>query len=560
VIAVLASSSVRLVGALTNVPPDSLPGAGDPQVLDPNAINPSGVTKAAGAALDLPKIDWTSVAPILTLVVGAFVLLVASALLRNKLPKPFMVTGTIATAVMAGLFTIPLWHRVTTGTAAATFANALNVDGFGLLITFAICSAIVLASLAADDYLRREQIAHPEFFVLMLLSGAGGVIMANANDFIVLFLGLEILSIALYVLAGSHVRKAESQESALKYFVLGAFSSAVLLMGIAFTYGGTGSTNFSEIRSAVTTGGDRAVSDYIEFGASVSTAFNIAAILLIVVGLGFKVAAVPFHMWTPDVYQGSPSPATGFMAAAAKAAGFAGLLRVMVSAFGERSNDWQPVIWVLAVASMLVGSILAVMQNDVKRMMAYSSISHAGFILIGLEAAGHSGNGSSKGVTGAVFYLIAYTFIVLGSFTIISIVGGRGDRNHSLDAYNGLGHRKPALALAFTLFLLAQAGVPATSGFMAKFGVISAAVDVKSYPIAIIAMLSAVIAASFYLRIVMRMYTGEPVANVSDGAGATALHVAPGAWLAIVIAAAATLLGGIVPQLLLHFADRGFLK
>ncbi len=518
---------------------------------------------SSGPTITLPAIDWTSVAPILTLVVGAFVLLVASALLRDKLPKPFMVIGTISTAVLGGLFTIPLWHRVTTGTAAPTFANALNVDGFGLLVTLAICAAVVLASLAADDYLRREEIAHPEFFVLMLLSGAGGIIMANANDFIVLFLGLEILSIALYVLAGSHVRKAESQESALKYFVLGAFSSAVLLMGIAFTYGATGSTNFTEIRGVAS----GAISgDWVVFGDSgVSTAFNIAAVVLIIVGLGFKVAAVPFHMWTPDVYQGSPSPATGFMAAAAKAAGFAGLLRVMVSAFGGRTSDWQPVIWVLAVASMLVGSILAVMQTDVKRMMAYSSISHAGFIMIGLEAAGHSnGEGNSKGVTSALFYLIAYTFIVLGSFTVISIVGRQGDSNHSIDAYNGLGKRKPALALAMTLFLLAQAGVPATSGFMAKFGVISAAVDVKSYAIAIIAMLSAVIAASFYLRIVMRMYTGEPVAGVSDAgsdaAGSAALRIAPGAWLAIALAAAATLLGGILPQLVLHFADRGFLK
>jgi NADH-quinone oxidoreductase subunit N len=548
VILVLVGSISGSVGASvfgkTLVPSDQLPVATD------------------GPTLTLPSVDWTSVAPILTLVVGAFVLLVASALLRNKLPKPFMVIGTISTAVMAGLFTIPLWHRVTTGTAAASFANALNVDGFGLMVTFAICSAIVLAALAADDYLRREDIAHPEFFVLMLLSGAGGIIMANANDFIVLFLGLEILSIALYVLAGSHVRKAESQESALKYFVLGAFSSAVLLMGIAFTYGATGSTNFSEIREV--SGGTSGATggDWIIFGGSdLGTAFSIAAIVLIVVGLGFKVAAVPFHMWTPDVYQGSPSPATGFMAAAAKAAGFAGLLRVMVSAFGGRPGDWQPVIWVLAVASMLVGSILAVMQTDVKRMMAYSSISHAGFILIGLEAAGHgSGDGKSKGVTGALFYLIAYTFIVLGSFTVISVVGGQGDSNHSLDAYNGLGRRKPALALAMTLFLLAQAGVPATSGFMAKFGVISAAVDVKSYAIAIIAMLSAVIAASFYLRIVMRMYTGDPVLNISDGGGASALRVAPGAWLAIVLAAAATLIGGILPQLLLHFADRGFLK
>jgi NADH-quinone oxidoreductase subunit N len=507
---------------------------------------PTQVDPSAGPVLNLPTIDWTSTAPILTLVVGAFVMLVASALLRDRLPKPFMVVGTVSTAVLAGLFTIPLWNRVTDGTNAPTIAGALNVDGFGIIASLAICAAIVLAALNADDYLRRERIAHPEFFVLMLLSGSGGLIMAAANDFIVLFLGLEILSIALYVLAGSHITKAESQESALKYFVLGAFSSAIFLMGIAFTYGATGSTNFTEIRSSV--------GDFIVFQ---NDAFNIAAVVLLIVGLGFKVAAVPFHMWTPDVYQGAPSPATGFMAAAAKVAGFAGLIRVLVSALGDRTDDWQPVVWVLAVASMVIGSVLAVAQTDVKRMMAYSSISHAGFILVGLEASGHN-TANHTGVSGALFYLVAYTFIVLGSFTVITIVGGRGDSNHSLDAYNGLGQRKPALALAFTLFLLAQAGVPATSGFMAKFGVISAAVDVKSYALAIIAMLSAVIAASFYLRIVMRMYTGDPVAGVSDGTGATALRIAPGALLTLALAVIATLLGGIVPQLLLHFTDRAW--
>jgi NADH-quinone oxidoreductase subunit N len=509
-----------------------------------------------GSSLTLPAVDWTSVAPILVLVVGAFLLLIAGSLLRDRLPRPFMVVGAVATSVLAGLMTIPLWDRINDGRAASTLAGAVNVDGFSVLMTLAICAAVVLASLMADDYLRKENIAHYEFFVLMLLSASGGVIMAVANDFIVLFLGLEILSIALYVLAGVQLRRAESQESALKYFVLGAFSSAVLLMGIAFVYGATGSTNFSEI---ATGGSTSSGGGFISFGATVGDSFNIAAVVLVIVGLGFKVAAVPFHMWTPDVYQGAPTPAAGFMAAVAKTAGFAGLLRVLVSAFGDRTADWQPVIWVLAVASMVVGSILAVMQTDVKRMMAYSSISHAGFILIGLEAAGH-GTDNTKGVTGAVFYLIAYTFIVLGSFTVISIVGGRGDTNHSLDAYNGLAKRKPAVALAFTLFLLAQAGVPATSGFIAKFGVIAAAVDVKSYPIAIIAMLSAVVAASFYLRIVMRMYTGDPVPGISDGEGVSTLSVSPGAWLAIGLAAAATLFGGILPQLVLHFADRGIFR
>ena len=409
-----------------------------------------------------------------------------------------------------------------------------------MFLTIAICCAVVLSALIMEAYLVREGLDGPEYYVLVLLSASGGVIMATANDLIVLFLGLEILSIALYVLAGSHVRKQESQESALKYFILGAFSSAILLYGIALVYGAVGTTNLTGI------------ADYLGQRVIFGNGLLVAGALLLLVGLGFKVAAVPFHMWTPDVYQGAPSPITGFMAAAAKAAGFAGLFRVFVSALGSRSVDWQPVVWVLAILTMLTGSVLAVMQTDVKRMMAYSSISHAGFIMIGLEAGAHPTGG--HGVSGALFYLLAYTFIVSGSFAVISIVGGKGDSRHSLDDYNGLAQRKPMLALAFTLFLLAQAGVPTTSGFVAKFLVIGAAVEVHSYAIAIIAMLSAVVAAFFYLRIVMRMYTAEPAS------GATALSVPVGAAIALALAVAATIFGGILPQLIIEFAEKASLR
>ncbi len=378
--------------------------------------------------------------------------------------------------------------------------------------------------------------------MLVMLSAAGGVIMASANDFIVLFLGLEVLSIALYVLAGSNQRRGESQEAALKYFVLGALSSALLLYGIALVYGAAGSTNFSAVANEL----------------SASTIFDnrllAAGIVLLLVGLGFKIAAVPFHLWTPDVYQGSPTPITGFMAAAAKTAGFAALLRVFVSALGARSFEWRPVVWLLAVLTIVLGSILAVVQTDVKRMMAYSSISHAGFIMLGLEAAGHAGD--TEGVPGSLFYLLAYAFITIGTFAVVTAVGGRGDAAHALDDYRGLARRNPVLALAFTLFLLAQAGVPFTSGFVAKFGVIAAAVSSKSYAIAIIAMLSAVIAAFFYLRVIVRMYMDEP----AEGTGTTAVAVPAPITVVIAIAAAVTLLLGVLPQLLLDFARQATLR
>jgi NADH-quinone oxidoreductase subunit N len=516
-----------------------------PIPVDPSTLPPAVET---AAKLVLPAVDWVSVGPITILVAAAFVLLVMSALLRDRLPKPFMVTGTIAASIAAALATIPLWKRITTTGASATIGQAIKVDGFGVFLTITICSFVVIAALMADDYLRREDVAHPEFFVLMLLSAAGGITMAVANDLIVLFLGLEILSIALYVLAGSHPRSEKSKEAALKYFVLGAFSSAVLLYGMALVYGATGTTNLSDMNASIS-GGPVVFS-------SESSPLLLAGMVLLIVGLGFKVAAVPFHMWTPDVYQGSPTPATGFMAAVAKAAGFAGLFRILVAALGESRDDWWPAIFVVAIITMIVGSILAVVQTDVKRMMAYSSISHAGFILVGLDAS--AGSAGSKGVSGALFYLFAYGLIVLGSFTVIAIVAGRGDSEHGIDRFNGLGQRRPVLAVVFTLFLLAQAGIPGTSGFIAKFGVISASVDSKNYVLAIIAMLSAVVAASFYLRIVMRMFTAD-VPSEADGGGPDALYVSPGASLALFLCAAATIVFGLLPQLVIHFAERALL-
>jgi NADH-quinone oxidoreductase subunit N len=306
--------------------------------------------------------------------------------------------------------------------------------------------------------------------------------------------------------------------------VLGAFSSALFLYGIALTYGATGSTNLGEIAT------------YLRANA-VTHNLLLGGFAFLIVGLGFKIAAVPFHMWTPDVYQGSPTPVTGFMAAVAKAAGFAGLLRIFFSTFGTHRLDWQPIIWALAVLSIVVGSVLAVVQTDVKRMLAYSSISHAGYVLIGLQAA------TDRGLAGSLFYLLAYTFMVLGSFGVVTLVARAGDRRTGLDAYRGLGHRRPGLALLFTVFLLAQAGVPLTSGFLAKFYVISAAVEAHSYALAIIAMLAAVIAAFFYLRVIVVMYmAGDEEADVAGGA----IPIPVGAGLALAISVAATVVIGTI--------------
>jgi NADH-quinone oxidoreductase subunit N len=366
--------------------------------------------------------------------------------------------------------------------------------------------------------------------------------MGAANDLIVLFLGLETMSLAFYVLAASNRRRNESQESGIKYFILGSFSSAFLLFGIAFVYGSTGSTNLGEIVSAFdsTIPVDR------------SEALLLAGVALLLVGLGFKVAAVPFHVWTPDVYEGAPTPVTALLGSVGKAAAFAAMLRVLVVGLGHFRDDWRPVVWVLAVASLIVGPVLAIVQTDVKRMLAYSSIGHAGFMLVGLEAAGRLAGeaDSGPGVPSVMVYMITYAVLIVGTFAVVSLVARHGDARTDLDSYRGLGHRRPALALAFTIFLVAQAGVPFTSGFIGKFAVIGAAVDVSSYPLAIIAMLSTVIAAFLYLRIMVSTWIQD---DPPDGGPAMSIPLSSG--LAIVAAVAFTLVVGLYPQWLVDLAD-----
>jgi NADH-quinone oxidoreductase subunit N len=483
-----------------------------------------------------PAIEWSAISPLLVLVGGALVLLTAAALTRSRPPHGFYALFTVATAVLAMVCSALVWGRVTDPARGAFSAigGAVAIDGFTVFFTVVICASIALAALLADDYLRREGLDGPELYVLMLLSGTGGVVMAAANDLIVVFLGLETLSIALYVMAGFHLRRLESQESAIKYFVLGSFSSAFLLYGIALVYGATGSTNFTQIAS------------FLADNLLVANGLLLAGFALLLVGLGFKVAAVPFHVWTPDVYQGAPTPVTAFMASASKAAGFAALLRVFLSTFELYRLDWRPIMWALAVLTLVVGSFLAIVQNDVKRMLAYSSISHAGFVLVGAEAA------SDRGIAGALFYLLAYTFMVVGSFGVATLVGRRGDADHGIDAYRGLGARRPALALAFTVFLLAQAGVPLTSGFLAKFYVIGAAVEANSYALALIAMVSAVVSAFVYLRIIVAMYMSGEEGEAADAGPVVRVPVAAG--LSIGIAVAFTLVVGIVPSPVVDFA------
>jgi NADH-quinone oxidoreductase subunit N len=445
------------------------------------------------------------------------VILLVGSLVGRRLPEWVWTTMSVLSAGVGGGCAIWLWNDVADEGARVGVAAAIAVDGFSVWFAIAMCVFVALFSLLAGSYVERERLGGPEIHVLALLSASGGILMAFANDLILLFLGLEILSIALYVLAGFHRRRAESGEAAIKYFVLGAFASAVFLYGVALVYGATGSTRLDQIVGFLT--GRTAAAE----GAGVESderRLLLMGVMLLLVGLGFKVAAVPFHTWTPDVYQGAPSPVTGFMAAAAKAAGFAGLLRVFVGALSPVSDDWRPAVFGVATLTLVVGSVLAIVQTDVKRMLAYSSISHAGYVLVGVYAA------SQAGVAGSEYYLLTYGITALGSFAVVSVVGREGDGHHSLDDYKGLYQRRPTLAVAFALLLAAQAGVPFTTGFLAKFSVIRAATDADDYSLAIIAMLVTAVAAFFYLRLVLTMFT--PIAEEdeeAEGGGAVALAV-----------------------------------
>jgi NADH-quinone oxidoreductase subunit N len=435
-----------------------------------------------------PHVDYTAILPELICIGGALVLLLAGALSVRHHSTTLYSVATVAISTAALVSSLELWHVVMRHGPFTAVSKSLAIDGFSVAFVILASCILIVAAFVADGYLKREGIFGPEYHALALLAASGAMFMAAANDLIVIFLGLEVMSIPLYILAGLDQRRSESGEAAMKYFVLGAFSSAIFVYGIALTYGATGSTNLAEIAS------------YLANNVITSNGLLLAGLALLLVGFAFKIAAVPFHMWTPDVYQGAPTPATGFMAAIAKVGGFAALLRVFFASFHTLAFEWQPILWVVAILTLVTGAVLGLVQRDIKRMLAYSSINHAGFVLLGLQAV------SAAGIAGSLYYIFVYAFLVLGSFTVIAIVGARGDRDHDLEAYRGLGRRQPLLALCFAILLLAQAGAPFTTGFLAKLYVVEAAVRAHSYALAVVAMLSGAVAAAFYLRVVFLMY------------------------------------------------------
>jgi len=472
-------------------------------------------SSAASDKLTLPPIRYLSILPPIIMIGGAVLLLAVASLVSRPLRVRVATIGTVIIAGGALGISIWQWFDVQDHGAHTYVANAVVMDGFSVLITMLVASAMVLSALVADGYLRREGVTGAEFHVLALVSASGAMLMGMANDLIIVFLGLEILSIALYVLTAFNHKRAASGEAALKYFILGGFSSAIFIYGIALTYGATGSTNLTQI------------ADFLSKNVVLTNGLLLAGLALVLVGFAFKVAAVPFHMWTPDVYQGAPSPVTGFMAAVAKVGAFAAMLRVLITSFGVITTDWRPIVYGLAVLSLVLGSVLALRQRDVKRMMAYSSINHAGFILLGVEAA------TSRGVSASLYYLFAYTFMTIGTFAVITVLGREGDGDHDLTRYRGLAQRQPVLALSLAVLLLAQAGAPFTTGLWAKLQVVLATIasgSGGSVPLAVIAMVTAAIAAFFYLRVAVLMYApraSDPDDAATDAAAPPAPDPAP---------------------------------
>jgi NADH-quinone oxidoreductase subunit N len=440
--------------------------------------------------------DLLSILPIIILVAWACVLLLVDVF--NK--KNTWLTPTLAAIGFAAALVASLTQPVQ---AYAGFNNMVVVDGFSGFLNVLFAGSGLAGIALAYNYNKRMGIDRGEYYVLLMFSVSGMMLMSMAADLIVVFLALELLSIPLYVLAGFARPKPESEEAALKYFLLGAFAGGFVVYGVALAFGATGSTALSEIMAAVNTG--TADLTLLLIGAA-----------LILVGLGFKVAAVPFQMWTPDVYHGAPSAVTAFMAVGAKAAGFAALMRVFVAALPSLYQDLVPVLWMLAALTMIVGNLVAIAQSHIKRMLAYSSIAHAGYIFMALVTFGQKGL-ASDAVAAALFYLLSYAVTNFGAWAVVIALEKAEGKGLQLDDYAGLGNKYPGLAAAMLVFMLSFTGIPPTLGFIGKFFLFRTVVQSGFIWLAIIGVLTSLISAYYYLRILVIMYMreGDPEADRS---------------------------------------------
>ena len=400
------------------------------------------------------------------------------------------VLGLVLTMAVVGLF----WVQ---GVRVEGLESMMALDGFRYATSLIFLLGAVLAVLLSLGYLGRERIVVPEYYLLVLYATVGMMFMGGGADLVIVFLGLELMSVCVYVLAGIDRRSVFAAEAALKYFLLGAFASAFLLYGIALIYGATGTTNLGLIYVQV------------ETLRLENNPMLLIGIGLLLVGFAFKVAAVPFHMWTPDVYDGAPTPITAFMAAAVKAAAFAAMIRVLLEGLMPADAVWTEIVWWLSAVTMLVGNLIALAQRNIKRMLAYSSIGHAGYLLAAVAS------GTGLGASAFLFYVLAYTLMTIGAFAVVGALGRRGERDVRVEDLNGLAQQRPWLALAMMVFMLSLLGFPGTAGFIGKWYILSAVVESQQTLLAIVLVGATVVSAGYYLPVIMAMFMKPPASETA---------------------------------------------
>ena len=435
---------------------------------------------------------------------------------------------TLAGVVLAG---IANGWLLTAREASAD--GMIAVDGFRVFANYLFLLAVAFFVLTSERYLNQERMRLGELYVLVMFAAVGMMVFAGARELMVIFIALELMSVPVYVLTGSNRRDVRSAEGALKYFLLGAFSSAIFLFGIALTYGATGSTNLAAIARAIGADG---------VGAN---PMMLAGVALLGVGFGFKIAAVPFHMWTPDAYDGAPAPITGFMAGAIKAAAFVAFARVFLTAFPALYDSWDAIAIWLAVLTMITANLVALVEGSVKRMLAYSSIAHAGYLLVAIAAA------STLGSASMLFYLLVYTLMTMGAFAVVMIVAGEGEQRVNLEAYQGLGWQRPLLGTAMTVFMLSLAGFPLTGGFIGKVFILRAAVEKGLIALAVVLVLASLVSYFYYLRVVWYMWFRE----ADESTVVAQPRLAAGLRVALAVAVVGLLITGIFPGQMLEVAE-----
>jgi NADH-quinone oxidoreductase subunit N len=514
------------------------------------------MTTVAAAAIPPPSIEYSQLAPMLVVFGAALAGILVEAFTPRPLRRAVHLVLALGSLAAAFVWTIVIagTHTIFAGGVAGHVAamGAVAVDRptlfiQGTILVLAFVSVLLLADSSVSPFAaqaaappgspeEREGLVagfmHTEVFPLTLFAVGGMLLFPASNDLLTMFIALEVLSLPLYLLCGlARRRRLLSHEAAMKYFLLGAFSSAFFLFGIAMLYGFAGSVRLSDIAAAAGTN-------------TSNQTLLFAGIALTGLGLLFKIGAVPFHGWKPDVYQGAPTPITALMASCVVVSGFGALLRVFYVAFGNLAWDWRPALWVIAILTMVVGAIIAITQTDVKRLLAYSSIAHAGFVLTAVIAT------SVAGLSGSLFYLVSYGFTTVGAFAVITLVQDAGGEAGHLSRWAGLGKRSPMVAGIFALFLLAFAGIPLTSGFTGKFAVFQAAIAAGETPLVIVGVLASAVAAFFYVRVIVLMFFSDPVPDGPE-------VVVPGVFTgtAVAVGVVATVVLGIVPQPVLSLAN-----